>query len=110
MSDKNLLLSEQDLAKIHRLELLLPETSTPIVTIENLPENRATLRIYYTIAIRFGGLGPNAVATALALYGQQAHDAALQPGRYPHIDRLFKVLEENQYFTIRVVYKQTEEV
>ena len=60
-------------------------------------------------AIDHGGITPNAARDAVGLFAEHVQDARDHPGRYPNIDRLFRVIEEDLYFSVKTVPKGKDE-
>lgn len=73
----------------------------PSGLIENGDGSRGSLRIYYHVSLKWGGIGPSAAKEALELYAEHADDARANPGKHPNIDRLFQVIENDEYYSVR---------
>lgn len=73
----------------------------PAAVIENDEGNRGSLRIYYHVSLKWGGIGPAAAKEAIELYAEHADDARANPGKHPNIDRLFHVIENDEYYSVR---------
>lgn len=89
---------------LDRLELY-GEAEVPAAVIENRPGQQLSLAIYYKVAVEFGGIGPAAARRALNLFGGHVEDARAAPGRHPHIERLFRILEHGEYFAAKAIPK-----
>ena len=83
-----------------RMELY-GESLEPVAVIENLPGSQGSLRIYYQVSLKWGGIGPAAAREALALFGKYALESQHQPGTHPNIDRLYRIIENNEYYSVR---------
>lgn len=79
------------------------EGCEPAAVIENAPGQQGSLRIYYSVALKFGGIGPSAAHQALALYAEKVDEARAAPGTHPNIDRLFEIIEHDLHYAIRAV-------
>lgn len=73
----------------------------PAAVIENVDGSRGSFRIYYAVSRKWGGIGPSAAKEALDLFAEHADDARANPGKHPNIDRLFRVIENDEYFSVR---------
>ena len=80
---------------------LFGETGGAEAVLDNMPGTHASFRIYYHVAIRWGGIGPKAAHEALELYGELAGEAEREPGKHPNIDRLFDVIARDIYYSVR---------
>ncbi|MGA7801193.1 MAG: DUF2322 family protein [Gammaproteobacteria bacterium] len=90
--------------KLERLELY-GEGYEPVVIIENKPGQQGALAVYYKVAVDFGGVGPQAARRALELFAEHVDDAKTHPGRHPNIDRLFTIIERDDYYSVKAVPK-----
>lgn len=93
---------------IDRLELYGDGYAAEAV-IENKPGSQGSLTVYYKVAIDHGGIGPSAARDALALFAEHVQDARDHPGRHPNIDRLFRVIEEELFYSVKAVPKRKDE-
>lgn len=93
---------KQSTEGIARLELY-GDGYEPEAVIENRPGSAGSLKIYYEVAVEFGGIGPKAAAKALELYGEHVEDARAHPGKHPNIDRLFEIIDHNLYYSVKAV-------
>ncbi|WP_019625950.1 DUF2322 family protein [Thioalkalivibrio sp. ALJT] len=91
-----------DVSNIERLELF-GEDYNPTATIENRDGQTLSLQIYYQLALDYGGIGPKAANSGLLMYGSHADDARANPGKHPNIDRLFEVLNNDYYLSVKAV-------
>lgn len=87
-----------------RMELYANDV-TPAAVIENQEGSRGSLQIYYHVALKWGGIGPSAAKEALELFAEYADHARANPGKHPNIDRLFEVIENDEYYSVRCYHK-----
>jgi len=73
-----------------------------IATIENRPGSQGSFRIYHHVAQPQGAIDAEAARVALELFSEHTADAREHPGRHPNIDRLFELIQHNQYFVVRI--------
>ncbi|HSO06860.1 MAG TPA: DUF2322 family protein [Pelomicrobium sp.] len=88
---------------LERLDLYVDGSEAPSAVIENAPGKQGSLRVYYALAVEFGGIGPAAARKGLELYAEHVADARAHPGRHPNIDRLFDVIASGRIFAVRAV-------
>ena len=55
----------------------------------------------YHVALKWGGIGPSAAKEALELYAERAINARANPGKHPNIDLLFRVIKNDEYYSVR---------
>ncbi|AOV17755.1 hypothetical protein BJI67_12460 [Acidihalobacter aeolianus] len=77
----------------------------PAFAIENRPGSQGALAVYYEVAVKHGGLTPKAAEEALALFAEHTDDARKHPGAHPNIDRLFAIIEQELYYSVKAVPK-----
>lgn len=94
---------------IARLELYAGDSYEPIGVIENAPGQAGSLAVYYKVAVDFGGIGPSAARKALELYAEHTEDARAHPGKHPNIDRLFAIVERQDYLSVKAIRRPGEE-
>ncbi|HUW29132.1 MAG TPA: DUF2322 family protein [Sulfuriferula sp.] len=80
---------------------LFGEDGEVAAVIENKPGSSGSFRVYYHVALKWGGVGPKAAQEALALFAEHAEDARAHPGKHPNIDRLLQSIEHNTYYSVR---------
>ncbi len=73
----------------------------PVAVIENAPHSKGSLQIYYHVSLKWGGVGPAAAKRALELFAEHTDDAKRHPGKHPNIDRLFEIIEKDEYYSVR---------
>lgn len=88
---------------LERLDLYVDGSDAPAAAIANVPGQQGSLRVYYALAVEFGGIGPAAARKGLELYAEHAADARAQPGRHPNIDRLLEVIASGRVYAVRAV-------
>ena len=69
--------------------------------IENKPGSSGSFRVYYHVALKWGGIGPKAAEEALGLFAEHTEDARTHPGKHPNIDRLLQSIEQDIYYSVR---------
>jgi hypothetical protein len=99
---ENLATLKQNAEGLERLELY-GDGYAPDWVVENRTGSTASLRIYYEVAVEFGGIGPSAARRALELYGEKVEEARAEPGRHPNIDRLLQIIEQDLHYSVRAV-------
>ncbi len=88
---------------IAAIELTGPDGA--IETIANAPGSQGSVRVYQHLALKFGGIGPEAAAEGLALYAEHTEDARRNPGKHPNIDRLFSIRTGTDRLAVRLITK-----
>jgi hypothetical protein len=91
---------------LERLDLYVDGSDAPAAAIANLPGQQGSLRIYYALAVEFGGIGPAAARKGIELYAEHAADARAHPGKQPNIDRLLEILASGRVYAVRAVPKK----
>ena len=79
--------------------ILLDNSGAEVARIANAPGTAGSFRVYAYLASKWGAIDTKAAEEGLRLYAEHTDDARLNPGRYPNIDRLFEVLENNRALT-----------
>jgi hypothetical protein len=77
----------------------------PEAVIENVPGSQGSLAVYYHVAVQHGGLTPKAAEEALELFAEHAEDARVNAGSHPNIDRLFRIIDEDLFYSVKAVPK-----
>ena len=80
---------------------LFGEDGEVAAVIENKPGSSGSFRVYYHVALKWGGVGPKAAEEALALFAEHTEDARAHPGKHPNIDRLLQSIEQDIYYSVR---------
>ncbi|APZ42712.1 DUF2322 family protein [Acidihalobacter ferrooxydans] len=73
------------------------------VVIENAPGSQGSLAVYYHVAVQHGGITPKAAQEALELFAEKATEARANPGAHPNIDRLFQIIEQDLFYSVKAV-------
>lgn len=92
--------------KIAALELYEGTQTEPAAVIENKPGQSGSVAVYYKMALDFGGIGPSAAKQGLQLFSEHTVHALDNPGEHPNIDRLFRVVEDDTYYAVKVIYRR----
>lgn len=103
---KDILSRLPSVEKIAVLELYSGTQTEPAAIIENKPGQSGALAVYYKMALDFGGIGPAAAKQGLQLFSEHTLHAHDNPGAHPNIDRLFRIVEDDTYYAVKVLYKQ----
>lgn len=90
---------------IERLELYLGDQSEPVWTIENKPGKQGSLKVYHHVACEFGGINSKAAEKALELFCEHVADAAANPGKHPNIDRLYEIIDKQEFLAAKTIRK-----
>lgn len=85
---------------------LYGDNSQPDCIIENIPGQQGSVSVYYHLAILFGGISPKAAEKGLEIFAEKTLEAQQQPGRHPNIDRLFKIIEQKLYYSVKTIRKK----
>ena len=80
---------------------LFGESGAAEALLENKPGSHGSFRVYYHVALKWGGIGPKAAIEALDLFAEHTDDARKNPGRHLNIDRLFEVIDKDIYYSVR---------
>lgn len=91
---------------LERLDLYVDGSDAPAAAIANVPGQQGSLRVYYALALEFGGIGPAAARKGLELYAEHAADARAHPGKHPNIDRLIEIEAGGRVYAVRGVPKR----
>ncbi|MEJ2059736.1 MAG: DUF2322 family protein [Gammaproteobacteria bacterium] len=77
----------------------------PEFVIENKPGSSGSLAVYYEVSVTHGGITPKAAEQALELFAEHTDDARANPGKHPNIDRLFKIIDEGLFYSVKAIPK-----
>ena len=80
---------------------LFGEDGDVAAVIENQPGSSGSFKVYYHVALKWGGIGPKAAQEALELFAEHTDDARAHPGNHPNIDRLFDSISNDVYYSVR---------
>ncbi len=67
----------------------------------NQPGSSGSFRVYYHLAVKWGGIGNKAAQEGLELFAEHAVDARANPGKHPNIDRLLAVVDGGVGYSVR---------
>jgi hypothetical protein len=82
---------------------LLDSQGQVTATIENKPGQAGSLAVYAALAAKHGSINAAAAQEGLDIYAEHTADSRANPGKHPNIDRLIKVIETGQGFTVQLV-------
>lgn len=80
---------------------LFDEQGVACAEIANQPGSSGSFRVYYHLAVKWGGVGTKAAEEGLALFAELTEDARQHPGKHPNIDRLLAVVATGQGYSVR---------
>lgn len=80
---------------------LFDEMGNPVGEIANQPGSSGSFRVYYHLAVKWGGIGIKAAQEGLELFAEHTADAQANPGKHPNIDRLFDIIRQGTVISIR---------
>ena len=87
----------------HLAALQLLDASGQIAaTIENKPGQAGSLAVYAALADKHGSINAAAAQEGLDIYAEHTVDARANPGKHPNIDRLIKIIETGDGFTVKL--------
>jgi hypothetical protein len=72
-------------------------------TIENKPGQAGSLTVYAALADKHGSINAAAAQEGLDIYAEHTADSQAHPGKHPNIDRLIKIIETGQGFTVKLI-------
>ena len=82
---------------------LLDASGQVTTTIENKPGQAGSLAVYAALASKHGSINVAAAQEGLDIYAEHTVDARSNPGKHPNIDRLIKIIETGQGFTVKLI-------
>lgn len=77
----------------------------PEAVVENVPGSQGALAVYYHVAVQHGGITPKAAQEALELFAEHTDDAREHPGAHPNIDRLFQIIDQDLFYSVKALPK-----
>ncbi len=80
---------------------LFDEMGVPNGEIINQPGSSSSFRVYYHLALKWGGIGVKAAQEGLELFAEHTDDARAHPGKHPNIDRLLAVVATGTGYSVR---------
>ena len=90
---------------IERLELFEEGNSQPVLAIENKPGKAGSVAVYHAIEKEYGRLDHESANAGLEIFAEHVISAAKTPGAHPNIDFLFRVIENDQVLSIKIIEK-----
>lgn len=86
---------------VQRIALFNQDGSSAGV-IENKPGSSGSVKVYFHLYQKFGGLDVSAAKEGLLLYAEHTQDAKANPGKHPNIDRLLAVIAANTALSLDI--------
>ena len=83
--------------------ILIDATGNVSATIENKPGQAGSLAVYAALADKHGSINAAAAQAGLDIYAEHTADSRANPGKHPNIDRLIKIIETGQGFTVKLI-------
>jgi hypothetical protein len=80
---------------------LFDEQGVVCAEIPNQPGSSGSFRVYYHLAVKWGGIGTKAAEEGLLLFAEHTEDARQHPGKHPNIDRLLTVISSGRGYSVR---------
>jgi hypothetical protein len=80
---------------------LVDQSGALVAKIENKPGQAGSLRVYCWLAETFGAITPEAAEVGLKMYAEHTHDARVNTGKHPNIDRLFNIKTPDQTLQVK---------
>lgn len=91
--------------RIAAINLYRPGENEPAAIIENRPGKAGSVAVYNALLQEFGKLDVVAAHRGLALYAEHVADAKANPGKHPNIDRLFRIIEQQDEIGMERIMK-----
>lgn len=82
---------------------LIDAAGNVAATIENKPGQAGSLAVYAALADKHGSINAAAAQEGLDTYAEHTADSRANPGKHPNIDRLIKIIETAQGFTVKLI-------
>lgn len=82
---------------------LIDAAGNVAATIENKPGQAGSLAVYAALADKHGSINVAAAQEGLDIYAEHTADSRTNPGKHPNIDRLIKIIETAQGFTVKLI-------
>ncbi|MBI5927649.1 MAG: DUF2322 family protein [Aquabacterium sp.] len=82
---------------------LIDAAGNVAATIENKPGQAGSLAVYAALADKHGSINAAAAQEGLDIYAEHTADSHANPGKHPNIDRLIKIIETAQGFTVKLI-------
>jgi len=90
-----------DRADRHVRMRLFDDQGNACAEILNQPGSSGSFRVYYHLAVKWGGIGAKAAQEGLELFAEHTDDAREHPGKHPNIDRLLAVVDSGAGYAVR---------
>jgi len=87
---------------IDSIALYAGDRDTPVDLIENKPGKAGSVAVYHALLQEFGTLNAVAAKKGLELYAEHVADARANPGKHPNIDRLFRLIEQQNEMRMEI--------
>ena len=88
--------------EIDSIALYTEHSDTPVELIENKPGKAGSVAVYHALLKEFGTLNAAAAKKGLELYAEHVADAEANPGKHPNIDRLFRLIEQQDEIRMEI--------
>ncbi len=82
---------------------LLDAQGAVAATIENKPGQAGSLAVYAALNAKHGSIHAAAAQEGLDIYAEHTADSRANPGKHPNIDRLIKIIESGQGFSVKLI-------
>lgn len=90
---------------IESIALYADDNDTLVDVIENKPGKAGSVAVYHALLQEFGTLNVAAAKKGLELYAEHVADAEANPGKHPNIDRLFRLIEQQDEMRMEIKNK-----
>lgn len=90
---------------IESIALYAGDNDTLVDVIENKPGKAGSVAVYHALLQEFGTLNVAAAKKGLELYAEHVADAEANPGKHPNIDRLFRLIEQQDEMRMEIKNK-----
>ena len=90
---------------IESIALYAGDNNTLVDVIENKPGKAGSVAVYHALLQEFGTLNVAAAKKGLELYAEHVADAEANPGKHPNIDRLFRLIEQQDEMRMEIKNK-----
>ncbi len=87
---------------IDSIALYTGDSDTPVELIENKPGKAGSVAVYHALLQEFATLNVAAAKKGLELYAEHVADAEANPGKHPNIDRLFRIIEQQNEMRMEI--------
>lgn len=87
---------------IDSIALYASNSDTPADIIENRPGKAGSVAVYNALLQEFATLNVAASKKGLELFAEHVADAEANPGKHPNIDRLFRIIEQQDEMRMEI--------